>query len=307
MNTDKHRLAGWFVMLVAAVASSAAVAATPVPSGRWSFIFTDQKGRPDRPIRVFTYRPKQCDTTCPIVIVLHGAKRDAYPYMKHWGSIADEHKVIVIGPQFEARHWPKAAAYNEGDVKAQPGREGWVFAAIEHLFDEVRDGQKDYVLFGHGAGAQVVQRMAIYRPDNRARVMVAANPGWYTMPEWRKDKVKVGDKEVERKIKDPFPYSMIDSAAGESELRAGLQKRLVLIVNEKDPEPSDDEALEKGDLVKKQGDSRMDRAENFIKAATSASQELGVKLGWELNEAPDKVNEAYTASEHAAVTVFGKR
>jgi pimeloyl-ACP methyl ester carboxylesterase len=298
MNTDKHRLASWFVMLVAAVASSAAVAATPVPSGRWSFVFTDQKGRPDRPIRVFTYRPKQCDTTCPIVIVLHGAKRDAYPYMKHWGSIADERKVIVIGPQFEQRHWPKAAAYNAGDVKDQPGREGWVFAAIEHLFDEVRDGQKDYVLFGHGAGAQVVQRMAMYRPDNRARVMVAANPGWYTMPEWRKEKEKV--------YKEPYPYSMVESPAGEAELRAGLQKRLILIVNEKDEAP-DDENLEKGDAVKKQGESRVERAENFIKAATAASQDLGVKLAWELNEAPDKVNDAYTAGEYAAVAVFGKR
>jgi pimeloyl-ACP methyl ester carboxylesterase len=307
MNAKNKWLAGLALGLVAAIGAMDASAATPVPSGRWSFMYTDAKGRPDRPIRVFTYRAKQCDSKCPIVIVLHGAKRDAYPYMKYWGSIADEHKLIVIGPQFEAKHWPKAAGYNEGDVKAQPGREGWVFAAIEHLFDEVRDGQNDYVLFGHGAGAQVVQRMALYRPVNRARVMIAANPGWYTMPEWRKDKVKVGDKEVERAIKDPFPYSMIDSPAGETEIKAALQKRLVLIVNDKDPEPADEEGLEKGDPVKRQGDSRMDRAENFIKAGTAVSQELGVKLGWELNEAPDKAMDAWSVSEHAANTVFGKR
>jgi len=289
------------------LASMACVAATPVPSGRWSFVFTDQKGRPDRPIRVFTYRPKQCDTTCPIVIVLHGAKRDAYPYMKDWGSIADERKVIVIGPQFESRLWPKAAAYNAGDVKEQPDREKWAFAAVERIFDEVRDGQKDYVLFGHGAGAQLVQRMAIYRPDNRARVMVAASPGWYTMPEWRKDKVKDKDgKEKERVVKDPFPYSMIESPAGEAELKAALQKRLVVIVNEKDEAP-DDEASEKRGEVVKQGESRVDRAENFIKAATAAAQELGVKLAWELNEAPEKVNDAQSIGDYAAVAVFGKR
>ena len=85
MNTDGHRLIRVGLAIGMLVASLAAVAATPVPSGRWSFVFTDQKGRPDRPIRVFTYRPKQCDETCPIVIVLHGAKRDAYPYMKDWG------------------------------------------------------------------------------------------------------------------------------------------------------------------------------------------------------------------------------
>lgn len=303
MNADTKWFSGLALGVIAMLGALAAEAATPVPSGRWSFVFTDQKGRPDRPIRVFTYRAKACDTTCPIVIVLHGAKRDAYPYMKTWGSIADEHKLIIIGPQFEQRHWPKAAAYNAGDVKDQPGREGWVFAAIERLFDEVRDGQKDYVLFGHGAGAQVVQRMAIYRPDNRARVMVAANPGFYTMPEWRKEKDKDGK---ERAYKEPYPYSMVDSPAGEAELKAALQKRLVLIVNEKGEAP-DDEGLEKGDPVKKQGESRVDRAENFIKAGTAASQELGVKLGWELNEAPDKVTDAHEIGEFAARAVFGRR
>ena len=298
MNTDRHRFIRASFGFALLLASMAAAAATPVPSGRWSFVFTDQKGRADRPIRVFTYRPKACDSTCPIMIVLHGAKRDAYPYMKEWASVADDHKMILIGPQFEARHWPKAAGYNAGDVKGEPDREKWVFAAIEHLFDEVRDGQKDYALFGHGAGAQVVQRMAIYRPDNRARVLVAANPGWYTMPEWRKEK--------EKAYKEPYPYSMVDSPAGEPELRAGLQKRLVLIVNEKDEAP-DDEASEKAAAVVKQGESRVERAENFIKAATSAAQELGVKLAWELNEAPDKVNDVYTMGDFAARTVFGKR
>jgi hypothetical protein len=299
MNADVRRLIAAMLGSVLMFVAADTFAATPVPSGRWSFVFTDQKGRPDRPIRVFTYRPKKCDSTCPIVFVLHGAKRDAYPYMKEWGAIADLHSVIVIGPQFEDRLWPKAAAYNAGDVKEQAAsREKWTFSAIEHIFDEVRDGQKDYVLFGYGAGGQFVQRMAIYRPDNRARVMVAANPSWYTMPEWRKDKEKV--------YKEPYPYSMIESPAGEAELRQALPKRLVLIVNEKGEAP-DDEASEKNGQVVKQGESRVDRGENFIKAATLASQDLGVKLAWELNEAPDKVNDAFTAGDYAAELVYGKR
>ena len=67
--------------------------------------------------------------------------------------VADERKVIVIGPQFEARHWPKAAGYNAGDVKEQPDREKWAFAAIEHIFDDLcqrgripRDGFERLVL-----------------------------------------------------------------------------------------------------------------------------------------------------------------
>src|SRR5207237_3231130 len=106
--------------------------------------------------RVFTYRPRQCDSTCPMVFVLHGAKRDGYAMLNSWQPLADLHKVILLSPQFEAKQWPKAAAYNHGDVKEQASREKWAFSAIEHIFDEVNDGQKDYVIFGQGSGGQFV-------------------------------------------------------------------------------------------------------------------------------------------------------
>lgn len=295
MNADRRGLLVAFASVIVMLGSTAAAAATPVPSGRWSFVFTDQKGRADRPIRVFTYRPKQCDSTCPIMIVLHGAKRDAYPYMKEWASVADDHKLILVGPQFEARHWPKASAYNAGDVKEQPDREKWAFAAIEHIFDEVRDGQKDYVLFGHGAGAQMVQRMAIYRPDNRARVMIAANPGWYTMPEWRKEKTQ-----------DPWPYSLVGSPAGPDELRTALGKRLILLIGEKDDDP-DDENLFNSEAAKREGANRVDRGENFFKMATAAANDLGVKLAWELVEVPNTARDPETMSRAAADFLYGKK
>ena len=65
MNANAKALVGIVAGIALSLASAATLAATAVPSGRWSFVFTDQKGRPDRPIRVFTYRPKACDATCP--------------------------------------------------------------------------------------------------------------------------------------------------------------------------------------------------------------------------------------------------
>jgi hypothetical protein len=128
--------------------------------------------------------------------------------------------------------------------------------------------------------------------------MVAANPGWYTMPEWRKEK--------EKAYREPYPYSMIESPAGEAELRAGLQKRLLVIVAEKDEAP-DTEGSEKRDAVVKQGENRVERGENFIKAATAAAQDLGVKLAWELHEAPDKVSDVYSMGDFAGRLVYGRR
>jgi poly(3-hydroxybutyrate) depolymerase len=281
------------IAALAALASTLTFAATPVPSGKWSFMFTDAKGRADRPVRVYTYRPRQCDSACPIIFVMHGVKRDASNYRTHWEFAADRHGFIVIAPEFFA--WPKAAAYNLGDVAEQPDREKWAFSVIEHLFDEVSVGQKDYRIFGHSAGGQFVQRMALFRPDNRASVMVAANPGWYTMPEWRKDKGA-----------EPFPYSLVNARVGEEQLRQALAKRFVLMVGEKDTDP-DDENLNKSAGAMKQGEMRVERGENFFKAATAAANELGVKFAWELIEVPDTAHDGEKLSQAAADLLFGKK
>jgi poly(3-hydroxybutyrate) depolymerase len=281
------------VMAIFLACASVAYAATPVPAGKWSFVFADAKGRADRPIRVYTYRPRQCDSTCPIMFVMHGLKRDASNYRNHWELAADRYAFIIVAPEFSA--WPKAAAYNLGDVAAQADREKWAFSAIEHLFDEVRDGQKDYRIFGHSAGAQFVQRMALFRPDNRASVMIAANLGWYTMPEWRKDKAA-----------EPFPYSLVNAKAGEGELRQALAKRLIVMAGENDIDP-DDENLNKSAGAMKQGEMRVERAENFFKAATAAASDLGVPLAWELVEVPDTAHDGEAMSRAAADYLYGKR
>jgi poly(3-hydroxybutyrate) depolymerase len=294
MNADGF-LRGLAVALVAIAASALpAVAGTPVPGGKWSWTFVDKKGRADRPIKIYTYRPRLCDSTCPIVFVLPGRARNASAYRDIWELHADHYKFMVIAPEFSKDQWPKAASYNQGDVAAQGDPEKWAFAAIEHIFDEMRVDQKDYRIFGHGAGAEFVQRMALLRPDNRASLMVAANPGWYMLPEWRADKGA-----------GSYPYSLAGSKAGEAELRKALARRFVLVAGGKDDE-TDDENLAQGDGAKKQGDSRVDRAETYIKTATTAANDLGVKLAWELVEAPDAAHTAESISRIAAQN-FGKK
>lgn len=299
MNADGRRytqmksvMAG-FVLVAGGVAS--AMAATPIPDGRWRFPYVDRKGQPDRPIDVYTYRPKKCDTTCPIVFVLPGVRRNASDYRGFWEVKADRYRFMLVAPSFSQKAWPKAAAYNLGDVAEQADREKWAYSAIEHLFDEVKDGQNGYTIFGHSAGGQFVQRMALFRPDNRATVMVAANPGWYTMPEWRKEKAQ-----------DSFPYSLVGARVGEPELKAALAKRLIVMAGEKDDDP-DDENLNNSAGAKKQGESRIERAENFMMAATTAARDLGVKLAWELVEVPDTGHDGEAMSRAAADAIFGKK
>jgi poly(3-hydroxybutyrate) depolymerase len=283
------------LMVALLVGSVIASAATPIPDGRWRFQFIDAKGRPDRPLDVYTYRPRRCDSKCPIVFVLHGMSRNASTYRDYWELIADKHEVLVVAPLFSNRDWPRAAAYNLGDVADQANREKWAYSAIEHLFDEVREGQNGYAIFGHSAGGQFVHRMAFFLPDNRATVMAAANPGWYTMPEWRKEKAN-----------DPFPYSLVDAKVGEAELRKALARRFILLAGEKDDDP-DAENLSKSAGAERQGATRIERAENFFKAATAAASEAGVKFGWELIEVPEVAHSGAGMSKAAADAMFGKK
>jgi pimeloyl-ACP methyl ester carboxylesterase len=284
----------WIVAILPVIACSAN-AATEIPPGKWSFVFTDAKGRPDRPMRVYTYKPRKCDEKCPIQFVLHGLNRNASTYRDHWELPADNYGLVIVAPEFSQNHWKGAEGYNLGDVERQADREKWAFSAIEHLFDEVREGRTEYRIFGHSAGAQFVHRMMLFRPDHRASVAVTANPGWYTMPEWRKD----------RKV-DAFPFSLVGARVGEPELRQALERRFVLMVGEKDDDPNHG-ALENSEGAKKQGAHRLERGENFFKAATTAAGELGVKMNWELMEIPDTAHSGSAMSRHAAQMMYGKR
>ena len=280
--------------LAASVVSLGAAAATPIPPGKWSFVWKDAKGHPERPMRVYTYRPRTCDTTCPIVFVLHGMKRKASAYRDYWELRADRYKVLVIAPEFSSEMWPKEEAYNLAEVGRESDKEKWAFATIEHLFDEMRDGQATYALFGHSAGGQFAHRMALFRPDSRASVIVAANPGWYTMPEWRSDKAK-----------DGFPYSLVGSPAGVNELKRALTHRLVVLLGEKDDDPKAAD-LNHSSGAEHEGATRLERGENFFKAATAAAGDLGVVLAWELVEVPNVAHDGEAMSKAAADAMFKK-
>ena len=271
------------------------MAATPVPSGKWSFVFTDKRGQAEKPLRVYTYRPRQCDSTCPMVFAMHGKGRKASAMRDNWELAADRFGFLVIAPEFSEKYWPAAADYNLGGVADGKDRRMWAYSMIEHLFDEMRDGQKDYAIFGHSAGAQFVHRLLVLVPDNRVSVAMAANAGWYLMPEWRKDKAAAS-----------YPHSLVDSPAGEQELRRALGKRLVVLLGEKDNDAQAKD-LDQSDGSKKQGENRVERGENFFGAATTAARDLGVKLAWELSYVPGTGHDAAAMSKAAANFVWGAK
>jgi poly(3-hydroxybutyrate) depolymerase len=297
MNADERRRAGRFgmamaVAVIACAFAPAAFPATQIPPGKWSFIFTDKEGHDDRPLRVYTYRPRTCDTKCPIQFVMHDIGRNAAANRDQWELLADRFGVLVVAPEFLEKHWEGAENYSLGGVSGSSNPEKWSYAVVEHLFDEVRDDQNGYSIFGYAAGAQFVQRMLFMMPGNRTEVAALANPGWYLMPEWRSDKAKA-----------PYPYSLVGAKVGDAALRMSLPRRVVVVLGEGDVDPAHPD-LDTSDGAMKQGATRLERGENFFLAATTAARELGVKFAWDLVLVPKVADDSGKMARAAAIEMY---
>src|SRR5262249_53170366 len=143
-------------------------------------------------LEVFTHLPPEVTPSTPIVFVMHGKHRRAENYRKHWSALADENHFILVTPLFDKEDF---RSYSYGamtdDHKKPLPEDEWAFAAIEPMFDAVRQRTgstvEKYAIYGHSAGAQFVHRFVLLTPHPRVSVAVAANAGSYAMPDFDVD------------------------------------------------------------------------------------------------------------------------
>ena len=243
--------------------------AAPPAAGEHEFGFTAWSG-PELNVRLFV--PEQLEASTQIVIVMHGWSREAQRYFDDWKSVAAEKNFVVVVPHFPASDFETANDYNQGHVfdansgKLRPQQQ-WTFAAIELLFDEVvarlGGAQVDYTLYGHSAGAQFVHRYLYYMPDARVRRYIAANAGWYTMPDFETG----------------YPYGLGDSGIDEQGLAAALGKDLILLLGKEDIDASDPD-LRNTPEAKRQGANRLARGLTMYQVAKRTAAELGADFKW---------------------------
>ncbi|MCL9983030.1 MAG: hypothetical protein NBV60_07730 [Erythrobacter sp.] len=238
------------------------------------FTFTAWEGPP---LPVYYQLPDQVTPETPVVFVMHGVKRDADRYRDEWADLARRHGFIAIVPQFGAADFPGSRGYNTGYFAQADGtprpRALWSFAAIEPLFDDVRKrfgtNAPRYTIYGHSAGAQFVHRYVLFIPEARIEQAIAANAGWYTMP-------------------DPatgFPYGLGEAPVDERGLTAALGKRLTVLLGTADTDRSDPD-LRKTPEADAQGPHRFARGLAFYAAGERAAAERKARFGWTLVTVP---------------------
>ncbi len=256
----------------------AAETITVVSVGKSSFEFIDHQGDPTRPVTVWTFIPEGCLPDCAVQYVFHGVERNGEEYLGNWIGFAKAGRFIVVVPEFSRRHYPKGADYSLGRVLDEPEPEKRAFAVPDHLFEYLKARlqlhAETYRAFGHSAGGQFVQRWLLFRPDSHASIIIAANPGWYTMPEWNPEKTPFS-----------FPFSLIGSPIGQEQLQQALSRRFTLMLGERDIDPRD-KNLNRSRGASAQGVHRLERGQTFFAAARDAARRLGISFVWDLVVVP---------------------
>ena len=239
---------------------------------RQSFVFKS----PDNPeITVFFTLPPKISTKTRILIVMAGRQRDADVYLDSWAEWGVQNDYIVVAPRFDEKNWPEPLGYNFGNIAtgseqastANP-RPKWAFTVIEQLFDHVRKkysvNNKEYDLFGHSAGGQFVHRFMLFYPEHHVRVAIAANPGFYTLPD----------------LTINFPYGLKNAPVPitEKQLREWTGRELILMRGTADIRRT--ESLRQTPEADEQGKNRFERAAYMFERVKS----FNARTKWQLFE-----------------------
>jgi poly(3-hydroxybutyrate) depolymerase len=215
-----------------------------------------------------------------VLMVIHGAGRNAEQYLDSWLGIAEEHGLFVVAPEFSEENGIRVGGewewrFNTGNVVGWFGNdtdeEDWYFTSVERLFESIRrsDGRvlDRYVIFGHSAGGQFVHRMMLFQPEAHFELAIAANSGWYTLPDAERD----------------FPYGLLGAPFSTERIDAALQRPLIVFLGTDDT--PDQGSFRTSDEAMAQGATRPLRGARFFEEATRLAKARGLPLGWTLEYA----------------------
>jgi poly(3-hydroxybutyrate) depolymerase len=273
----------WLIIIAAALqliapdesaAAAQATSSSAHPALKAQFIFSGWEGPA---LTVYYQLPETVAIDTPVVFIMHGVNRDADRYRDEWAELARAHGFIAIVAQFGRADFPGSLGYNTGYFTEEDGtprpRAVWSFAAIEPLFDEVRKRfgtqTAHYSMYGHSAGAQFVHRFVLFMPEARLGKAVAANAGWYTMPDASVD----------------FPYGIGGTPVDAATLQCALGKPLFVLLGTADTDRADAD-LRKTPEADAQGSHRYDRGQAFFARGQAAAAASGVPFGWTRKDVP---------------------
>ncbi len=245
-------------------------------------------------IPVYYHIPAGASADAPILFVMHGVNRDADRYRDEWIAHAEAEGMLVFAPQFSQADFPGSRGYNLGRI----GGGGWLaarpdspYTIVDGLFDAVRartgTTRQRYFLYGHSAGAQFVHRFVYFMPEARIEAAIAANAGWYTMPD----------------LGQLWPYGLDGTGMTEKGLERALAQPLHILLGVNDRDRRDPN-LRRTREAMAQGPHRFARGQTFMDAASLAAPPGG--FGWRVGTVPGAAHNNAQMIPAAIAIITGK-
>lgn len=274
-----------------------------IKRGKDSFIFSDRTLLRGAEINVFTYLPSNYNSNSKILFVIHGVNRNASGYRDQWSEIAERNNALLLVPEFSTKIFPEDVNYNMGNmfvmgkndtlISPLPKSE-WSFSFIEPVFDYVKlkmkNKSKDYLLYGHSAGAQFVHRFVFSVPKARFHKAVSANAGWYTLPDFE----------------TPFPYGMEKTNIKVDHLKRVFKKKVTIMLGEEDTSTTQS-TLRRTSEAMIQGKNRWERGHYFFEKCKEEAARLNTGFNWQIKTAPGVGHHNAQMSVFAESVLFNKK
>lgn len=267
-------------------------------AGRSSYTLADPRPGSPRTITVHVYRPSSFTPDTPILMVMHGVKRNGDEYCDYFAAEAERLGFLVVAPTFSVEDYPQTHSYNYGAMidaqgKPQP-REQWLFPVLQRVFEDVRartgSRREKFFLFGHSAGSQFVHRLVTFGWLDSIERAIAANAGSYTLPS----------------REEAFPFGIDGIPIETEELARAFARPLTIFLGDQDVDEND-EHLPREPGAMKQGPYRFARGQNYFQTAKREAARLGTTFAWRLAIAPGVAHSGQNMAPFAARELFEHR
>ncbi|MBY0337467.1 MAG: alpha/beta hydrolase [Acetobacteraceae bacterium] len=250
--------------------AGAARAAEP---GGFRLTHDEPQGATSAPMAVWGHRPAAWRSDGPVVVVLHGADRNADGYRDAWAPEAERHGFLLLCPEFSREKFPAEWGYNLANTMVGRASGEWWWGVLDRAVDAARAAlgaeRTRFGLYGHSAGSQFVHRHLWITGAPRVSRFVCANAGWYTFP----------DAAI------PFPHGIGGLDLPEARVNAALARDVTILLGDQDNDPHHRQ-LRRDGSTDRQGLHRFARGQAFFAACRDLARERGVPFGWRLQAVP---------------------
>ncbi len=274
----------------------------------------------EKSIEVHYHMPTNFESDSKVLLVVPGAGRNADSYRDSWIDVSEEFNVLVLSLMYKESDYDYGAYHlgnlmtnlnlsssveyaensnnvflNEDKFSAEVNtdRKQWIFNDFDRIFklvvNKLETSQKEYDVFGHSAGGQILHRFAIFQPSSGANRIIAANSGSYTLPD---DSIGL-------------PFGIKNAKLSQKELKASFQKNLTLLVGELDNEHEKGGLLLRSPTVDKQGLNRLARGTYFFNQSRRIAEGLNYEFNWKLKIVPGVGHNQKEMAKAAADLLYG--